>query len=433
MDGTRALIVADPSEATQALVEALEVLGVEVAQIVFDDLAVHAEQYGVPDLVLVSAGLGLKRLSLANLEFAADGQVPPTMVFLEDDDYELLELCTRAGYDYVAQPFRPSLLRSRLATCLERGELTLTVEEMSAVASLQKYERELRIAHEIQSGFLPDRLPVLDGWQLATGFRPAREVAGDFYDVFELVNEGRIALVVADVCDKGVGAALFMALIRTLLRHTAEHTDEIQAHIDDDLAAAVDGAVRAGVVLPSLPTTAGPLVQAVIGTNRYLVTTHVRQAYFATLFFGLLDPDTGSLLYINGGHNPPVLARADGSWSLLAPTGPAVGMLQDSVYSLGHVVLGPGDSLFVYTDGVVEARNGTGAFFGMDRLTDIVGQVTSADSAQGLVDLVDKKVKRHVGPADQYDDITMLAVRNLGVEPVCGPIPASPTTARRAG
>jgi phosphoserine phosphatase RsbU/P len=419
MEGTRALIIADPSEATRGLTEVLEGIGLEVARIAFEELPGRAEQYGFPDLVLVSTGLGLQRLSVAHLEFVTDGRMLPTLVFPEDDDIELLELCATAGYDCLAQPFRPNLLRARLATCLERGELTMAVEEMSAVASLHKYERELSIAHEIQAGFLPDQLPVLDGWQLAAGFHPARQVAGDFYDVFELVNQRRIALVVADVCDKGVGAALFMALIRTLLRHTAEQTDEMQAQVDDDLAAAlaaaVADAVRSGVALPSLPTAAGPLVQAVIGTNRYLVTTHVRQAYFCTLFFGVLDPDTGSLLYINGGHNPPVLARADGSWSLLAPTGPAVGMLQDSVYSLGHVVLGPGDSLFVYTDGVVEARDGTGAFFGMDRLTDIVGQVSSADTAQDLVDLVDNSVKRYVGPVDQYDDITMLAVRNLRV------------------
>ena len=126
-------------------------------------------------------------------------------------------------------------------SCWERWQLSTTVEEMAALASLRDYERELQIAPR-DPGRLPARIrcPCRDGWEIAAGFRPARQVAGDFYDVFDLVHGRRLAFVVADVCDKGVGAALFMALIRTLLRHTAEHTGSSRA-AGDDLAIAVDG------------------------------------------------------------------------------------------------------------------------------------------------------------------------------------------------
>jgi|SRR5918999_793697 hypothetical protein len=424
MPGTLALVVAEPSDTVQDLHEALRSDGFEVMHTTPADLALRPEMDLHPDLLLVSASLGLQRLALLSQRFeTGSGRAPTTVVFPEGDFAEL-EACVRGGFDYVTPPFLPSLLRIRVSSCWERWQLTMTVEEMAAAASLREYERELSIAHEIQSGFLPNELPIPEGWEVATRFEPAKQVGGDFYDVFELIKGQRIGFVVADVCDKGVGAALFMALIRTLIRHTAEHTgswnlgggdltplavtDEVADDIlgdDDDADAAFDNRSMA----PLLSVAAGPLVQAVVGTNRYLARNHLRQGYFATMFFGVLDPASGAFLYINGGHNPPVLVRANGDYTTLGPTGPAVGMLSDSTYTLSHTTLRPGDALFIYTDGVVEARDTSGELFGTDRTIDVIAK--PGNTAEEMLGRVDEAIRHYVGSAQQTDDITMLAIR----------------------
>ncbi|MCK2220658.1 SpoIIE family protein phosphatase [Actinomadura sp. ATCC 31491] len=409
-----ALVVAEPAEpASPAVLElagALRKEGFDVQRVEPDDLMVRHPH---PDLLLISAALGLQRMALVSQRFLVDGRMP-TIVAFPDDDLAALEECVRGGFDFVTRPFLPGLLRSRANSCWERWQLSTAVEEMAALASLREYERELSIAREIQAGFLPESMPALDGWEIAASFRPARQVAGDFYDVFTIVNGRRLALVVADVCDKGVGAALFMALIRTLLRHTAEHTGLVQDVGDDDAALALGITPGGGASsLPLLSLGAGPLIQAVVGTNRYMARNHLKQAYFATMFFGVLDPASGDLVYINGGHNPPVVVRADGRQILLPPTGPAVGILADSTYTLGHVRLGPGDALFAYTDGVVEARNAAHALYGTPRLQQVLGG--AAPHAPGLLSAVDSAVRAFVGTAEQSDDITTLALSRTPV------------------
>jgi serine phosphatase RsbU (regulator of sigma subunit) len=372
-----------------------------------DEVLASDEQEG-PDGLLVSASLGLQRVAMLARRFA-HLPAPPTTIVFPQDDLDALEACVRGGFDYIMPPFLPSLLRSRMSSCWERGQLASAVEDMAAEASLRAYERDLAIAHEIQSGFLPEKLPAPQGWDVASRFRPARQVAGDFYDGFELVDGRRLGFVVADVCDKGVGAALFMALIRTLLRHTAEHTGAESASGDALPGTGVVSMAEAGTSLPPmLSVGAGPLVQAVVATNRYLTRNHLRQGYFATLIFGVLDPASGALLYINGGHNPAVLLRADGSHTLLAPTGPAVGMMLHSSYALGHASMERGDTLLLYTDGVVEARASGGTLFGMDRLLTAMG--TPVTSAETVLSGIDKALRVHVGGAEQSDDITMLAL-----------------------
>lgn len=403
----RALVVAEPSATVDELGVALRAASFEVHHNVPADIASPAMAIEAPDLLLVSASLGLQRVALLARRFSEGHRAPTTLVF-PDSGIDAVESCVRGGFDYVLPPFRPVLLRGRLSTCAERGQLTTAVEEMAATASLREYERELSIAHDIQAGFLPEALPTPAGWQVAAEFRPARQVGGDFYDVFDLVGGRRLAFVVADVCDKGVGAALFMALIRTLLRHTAEHTGTWDL-FDNDLTLVRNDDARNGSLPPLLSIGAGPLIQAVDGTNRYMARNHLRQGYFATMFFGVLDPTSGALLYINGGHNPPVLVRADGEHALLEPTGPAVGILPDSSYSLGNAILHPGDTLFVYTDGVPEARDRRGQLFGMDRTLAVATRPT--DTAGDLLGCVDAALRDYVGTAEQSDDITMLALR----------------------
>lgn len=419
MVDSTALIVTEPEAGTAELDRALAQDGFRVRRASPAELLAAAEgwfaaEWGSPEFVLVSASLGLHRVTLLSRRLVVCGR-PPTFLVFTENDLAALETCVQGGFDYVLPPFRPTLLRSRVTSCWERGQLTKAVEEMAAEASLLEYERDLSIAHDIQCGFLPDELPSRRGWELTARFHPAKQVAGDFYDGFELVNGRRIGFVVADVCDKGIGAALFMALIRTLLRHTAEHTAAWNlADVERDLAldGVLEGAPQVQDALPPLLSVgAGPLLQAVLGTNRYMARNHIRQGYFATLFFGVLDPVSGSVVYINGGHNPPVLVRQDDTYQLLQPTGPAVGMMANSVFALGHTTLRPGDRLFVYTDGVVEARDSRGDMYGMTRMLDVVRP--PCPSADGLLDSVEADLHRHVGSAEQFDDITMLALRRL--------------------
>ncbi|WP_371614937.1 PP2C family protein-serine/threonine phosphatase [Streptomyces sp. NBC_00454] len=323
----------------------------------------------------------------------------PIVVVWTVTGFAALEEHVRLGHDYLVPPFLPSLVGARLHSCSERAGLGRTLREADARAELMGYEKELEIGREIQAGFLPESLPVPEGWEIDVCFRPARQVAGDFYDVFELSRGRRLAFIVADVCDKGVGAALFMALIRSLLRHTAENSG-----LQHLVAAGRTGNSRR---IPVVGAT--PLLNAVTATNGYLTRNHLRQGYFATLFFGVLDPLTGSLVYINGGHNPPLLLAADGGEPLaLEVTGPAVGVLPDCVYTLGYAQLNPGDTLFVFTDGVPEARCPRGSFLGDERMLELLAGPPV--SGREVVDRMDTAVREHTGTAEQHDDVTMLAL-----------------------
>ncbi len=155
----------------------------------------------------------------------------------------------------------------------------------------------------------------------------------------------------------------------------------------------------------------------------------MRQGYFATLFFGVLDPLTGSLVYINGGHNAPLLLRAEGGDPLaLEVTGPAVGVLPDCVYTLGYAQLNPGDTLFAFTDGVPEARCPAGNFLGDERMLELLAGPRV--SGKEVVDRMDTAVREHTGTAEQHDDVTMLALHRPRA--ARGPHADRPAAARTA-
>jgi sigma-B regulation protein RsbU (phosphoserine phosphatase) len=254
-------------------------------------------------------------------------------------------------------------------------------------------ERELEIGREIQAGFLPETLPLVEGWEIAASLMSAREVAGDFYDVFEL-PQGTIGLVIADVCDKGVGAALFMTLFRSLIRITASQ----------------ESYERTGSLNASL-STAERLQRAISLTNNYIAETHYESGMFATLFFGILDPHEGRLTYVNGGHEPPLIIQSGQVRESLCKTGPAVGALMDCRFDVGVVQLHPGEMLFSFTDGATEAKNPRGEFFGRQQLLDIARQ--SSHSAHETVKSLEARLRQYIDSATQFDDITLLAVRRV--------------------
>jgi serine phosphatase RsbU (regulator of sigma subunit) len=252
-------------------------------------------------------------------------------------------------------------------------------------------ERELEIGREIQAGFLPEELPRVEGWEIAAALMSAREVAGDFYDAFEL-PEGHIGLVIADVCDKGVGAALFMTLFRSLIRITANREYY-------EAARKISGTL----------STAERLQNAMLLTNNYIAETHFDSGMFATLFFGVLDPRNGSLIYINGGHEPPLIIHSGAVRESLHKTGPAVGAIPDCHFDVHTAQLNPGEMLIAFTDGAPEAKNLRGEFFGRQRLLDIPRRCFS--SSQKLVNTIQAELQQYIEGATQFDDITLLAVR----------------------
>jgi sigma-B regulation protein RsbU (phosphoserine phosphatase) len=279
-------------------------------------------------------------------------------------------------------------------------------------AELVKFERELQIGRQIQLNFLPDpdRLPQPAGWELAARFEPARQVSGDFYDVFPLPGS-HLGLVLADVCNKGVGAALFMALFRSLLRAFSQQSaGRGLAGLGDDDPSSLTSPIGRRLVTLLADFNA---LHTVVLTNNYVARNHSDSYMFVTLFFGVLDPATGLLTYVNGGHDAPAVIGPDGVKARLNPTGPVVGMMPDTNFDLSEIRLEPGDTLFAYTDGIPEARAPGGEFFTEARLMSLLGQPIS--SAPALVNRIESDVRAHIATADQFDDITMLAVRRTVV------------------
>jgi len=294
------------------------------------------------------------------------------------DEVDSVVRCLELGADdYLTKPFNATLLRARIESSLARKRL----RDREALHA-RSLERELEIGREIQAEFLPARLPEIPGWQFAAALRSARQVGGDFYDAFAVDASGRVALAVADVCDKGVGAALFMALYRTMLRVAA---------------------ARNGTGAVPDPGAALHLV------NDYIATIHGRSNMFATVFFAVLDPASGELAFANGGQEPPLLRRAGGAVERLLPTGPAVGMFAGAAFATAWVRLAPGDALLVFSDGVTEARGDDGTLYGDDRLAGLL--VEPAGSAAELLARVEGDLARHVGAAPASDDVTLLAIR----------------------
>ncbi|NJK78421.1 MAG: SpoIIE family protein phosphatase [Chloroflexaceae bacterium] len=307
--------------------------------------------------------------------------IPVIMISAVDDIDSVVRCIELGAEDYLFKPFNPVLLRARVGASLEKKRLR--DQERAYVKAVKQ---ELELGRRTQADFFPHSLPDIPGWCIATAFNPAREVAGDFYDVFRL-PDNRIGLVIADVCDKGVRAALFMVLVRSLIRAFAEQTS----------------------------TTPVDALHSVVLTNNYITSHHHNNRshlhMFATLFFGVLNPENGRLTYINGGHEAPVVVGPSGMRQLLEPTGPAVGFMPGSQYHQEQIYLEPGEFLLAYTDGVTEARAPGGDLFTEHRLFRLLDQPVS--SAEVMLQRVQQAVSEHIEAQMPHDDITLLAVQRL--------------------
>ncbi|RJF80786.1 HAMP domain-containing protein [Oleomonas cavernae] len=263
---------------------------------------------------------------------------------------------------------------------------TLELEQKNALLeeSKRRVETELDAARSLQAAILPQALPVHPSYTGKATMVPARELGGDFYDFFAL-DQRHLGIVIADVSGKGVPAAFFMAISRTVLQSSArEHR-------------------APGACLARANT---------------LLCDQNPMDLFVTTFYGILDTQTGDLAYANGGHNPPMMIRrGDGSVTDLPRTGGmALGVMPGMAYTERTTRLEAGDTLFLYTDGISEAMDAGGQEFTEARLRTALG-TAHAQAVDVVIESVTRAVDRFVGQAEQSDDITCLVIRYLGPRP----------------
>lgn len=270
------------------------------------------------------------------------------------------------------------------------GDLKQYIQNMrETTAAKKKIETELEICSQIQNSLLPKTFPELPGWEIQACFFPARHVAGDFYDLFLQEDGGKLFFVIADVCDKGVGPAMFAAIIRTLFR-VFSLRDALGGGKDDTCN------LEMNVLIENI--------------NDYIAENQEETGFFATVFAGVLELSSGLLEYVNCGHNPPYIVDVSGNIrESLRLTGPVLGAMAGMSYKFRDVVLAPGDTLITYTDGLPEAHNVNMELFSDKRVQDIIGQ--PAVSAKSLLERIVQDVNEHMKGIEQFDDITMLLIR----------------------
>jgi sigma-B regulation protein RsbU (phosphoserine phosphatase) len=277
-----------------------------------------------------------------------------------EEDLDLLRVERDTLLDAVQE--RPEALRGLVKMlCAREGAMADRMTDRSW--KLRAAEQELEIGRRIQAGFLPNELPDAEGYQLAAHFQAARVVAGDFYDAFQVPSLGRVALVIGDVCDKGVGAALFMTLFRSLIRATAQSRRFINWAVDYE---SMNTRVHGGKDIETLAEET--LRNTIALTNNYVAVTHGSTSMFASVFVGLLDPETGTLKYINAGHEEAFVLTDGKIRAELPPTGPVVGIFAGASHEIDSVRLERGDSFFAYSDGVPEATSTSGEHYSEERL-----------------------------------------------------------------
>lgn len=334
---------------------------VEVDRLNFDSAALRELRESEIKLVLPLLSQG-ELLGVVNM-----GQRLSDQDYSSDDRALLGNLATSAG---------PAV---RVAQLVRQQQLEALARE--------RLEAELRIARLVQQTLLPQELPTLDGWHIAAHYRPARSVGGDFYD-FIHYNDGRLALVIGDVTDKGVPAALVMASTRATLRGVAF-----------DYSSAQVGASAQGM-------TPGD----VLARANDLICPDIPPKMFITCFYAILDPNTGLLQYANAGHDVPYVRRGNTTIELRA-RGMPLGLLPGMPYEVEELRLEPGDSILFYSDGLVEAHNPQREMFGFPRLSEYVA---NHEGGAALIESVLEDLEVFTGPNwEQEDDVTLMTLERV--------------------
>ncbi len=267
---------------------------------------------------------------------------------------------------------------------IKNRELTEAYDSLKAaqaqIIEKEKLEHELHVAWEVQASLLPRSTPRLPGWEFAACWLPAREVSGDYYDFIPLQSGPEWGIVLADVSGKGMPAALFMALTRSTIRAT----------------------------LASAARPADSLSRA-----NQLICADAVGSMFVTMFYGQLNPVTGDLIYVNAGHDPPWVYRAEqDEWQELTRTGLALGMLNVRTHEQETLRLNSGDFILMYTDGLTDAADPRGQRFGSDQVRQMVIEHRRAAPGELATALTDA-VTRFRAERPLFDDITLVVIKRL--------------------
>ena len=337
-----------------------------------------------PDIHLVLSDINMPVMDglalLSQLE-DTNPDVQAVIVSAYGDMENIRTAMNRGAFDFVTKPINFDDLEITIEKTLNHIRALENAQE--ARDRLVVIKRELDVARQVQMSALPKDLPSSETHDVQALMIPAREVGGDFYDFFPL-SDDLIGLVIADVSGKGIPAALFTLMTRTLLKGTAR-----------DYASPADCLSRVNDLLAEDNET----------------------CIFITLFYGVFDLRDGVFRYSNGGHNPPRLVRSDSRIEEIPPTENLVlGIAPGHEYRNGEVRLAPGDALFLYTDGITEAQNVNDEEFGEERLDAklaSLGQVPVRDIVATVVD----EVRAFTGDAPQSDDITCIAMRFAALLP----------------
>jgi sigma-B regulation protein RsbU (phosphoserine phosphatase) len=278
------------------------------------------------------------------------------------------------GVDYITKPFQVEEVLARTQTHLALRRLQEHLEKVN-----RRMQREFTLAGAVQASFLPRQMPDVPSWQFAASLRSARETSGDFYDIIKLPN-GHLGLLIADVVDKGVPAALLMALSLSLMWiSTLQYPDSTQKVFQE--------------------------------VNSRLIT-HLGGQYFLTCFYGILDPNSGKVTYCNAGHPPPLHLRKGKNKSIkLGLTGPPLGILNEGQWGEVEVTLQAGEKLILYTDGVTDACDAAGKFYGAERLVSLA-EAQKGKPAQVLLDALFADIDRFVDGELQFDDTAIIIVQH---------------------
>lgn len=370
------LIIDDKPANLKLLTQVLAGQGYHIRAASSGRLALESVRASSPNLIL----LDIKMPEMNGFEVcehlkAAEltRDIPVIFISALDDVREKVRGFQAGGVDYITKPFQVEEVLARVETHLGLRRLQKQLQDNN-----QRMLRELQFAALTQANFMPRELPHADGWQMSATLIPARETSGDFYDVFRLPDD-RLGILVADVVDKGVAAALFMVLAWSLVRESIaqqpEYPEKVFEIVNQKILSIMDSLV------------------------------------FVTIFFGVLDTKTGLLTYANAGHPPPLVCRPDGLFVHLATTGIPLGISEEQTWNQASVRLYPDDLVVLYTDGIIEACNSANTFFGLDCLKKSIRAHLPA-SVSELQQAILTDVAQFLDGEHPQDDVALVVIQH---------------------
>ena len=338
-----------------------------------------------PDIEIILSDINMPEMDgltlLAKVNEMRNPALKVIMVSAYGDMGNIRQAMNNGAFDFATKPIDLDDLSVTIEKAIEQIEYVHRMQKEHT--QLESLKGDLAVASEIQQAILPRMFPpfpdLIDKMDIAASMMPAKDVGGDFYDFFRIDND-RIGFVIADVSGKGIPAAIFMAVSRTLIRATG---------------------IRGGSASDCLAYS-----------NKLLAAESVN-CMFVTVFYGIMNTKTGEVSYCNAGHNPPYVLKKNGEVSALPMSqDPMVGAIDGIEFHEASLQLEHGDSLVMFTDGVTEAMNVNNEEFGEQRLEDTLADVTM-HSCQQIVEVIKDDVAAFAGEAEQSDDITVLTLRRL--------------------